>query len=309
MRSLLRLRRNLPKKLLFAAIAVCAFFALLEIAARVGLHVVVSRADGPQLREFREQDLVADRKIGWAWDEQQLFRGRSDVAPGKPPGLFRVVAIGDSCVWGALVRPESTFSAKLDALLKERYGADRVEVLNAGVVGYGTRQATAHLTENLAAYEPDLVLYYGTGQEAALWMRGSGQSVAPSLERLHPYLFRSKAFLVLNHAVRAMHRPSPPATYLEQNDDISALQAACEALGARLLLVEYLMAERAGITSDLDGVGYRFTAPVVRTLDAFREQSRPPRELIFDHEHPTPLGHSLIAVRLSERITREGWIE
>ncbi len=302
MRFLARLRRNLRKRLLFAGMAVLLFFTLCEIAARVGLQVHLERKYGPRLAEFSESDLVADKNTGWAWKGQQLFRARDDVSPGKPTDLFRIIAVGDSCVWGAMVPPESTFTAKLDRLLKREYGAARVEVLNSGVVGYGAKQVAAHVRDKLTPFKPDLIIYYGTGAEASLWMRGAGVSKAPLLERLHPYLFYSRAFLMLNHAVRALRPPTPPTAVLTQNDDITQLQQSCENHGAKLMLAEYLMVEKGIITSDLARVGDEFNVPVVRTLDTFTEQGRPPRELIFDHEHPTPLGHSLIATKLLDTI-------
>ncbi len=46
-----------------------------------------------------------------------------------------------------MVPQEATFSAKLETLLKSHYGEGRVEVLNAGVVGYNSKQVLEHFTQ------------------------------------------------------------------------------------------------------------------------------------------------------------------
>lgn len=310
LRPVLRLRRNLLRRLAFALVACLLFLGLCEITARVGLRLHADAKYGPRLASFHEADLKADPVTGWSWGDAFLFRGRETVAVDKPAGLRRLVTIGDSCVYGAMVASESTFAAKLDTLLKTDLGVDRVEVLNAGVPGYNTQQATAHLREKIAPYRPDVVIYYGTGADAALWLRGTDPSRAPRLDRLHHRLFASRAFLVLDRLVRSFHqREKPTATTLVQNDDLTSLRRACDSLGARLLLVEYLVGEDGLITSDLDGIGYDFAVPVVRLLPTFREINRPTRELIYDHEHSTPLGHSLIADRLRSEITALGWLK
>jgi hypothetical protein len=302
------LRRAMRRRALFAVVALLLFFSFAELASRAGLFVYSRAKYGDRLAAFAEADLISDEQTGWKWRGPQLFRGREDVAPGPHPGLFRIIATGDSCVWGALVSPEATFTDKLDVLLKKRYGPERVGALNAGVVGYSTRQVAAHVRENLADYQPDLILYYGTGADSSLWLRGARRSRAPWLDRYTPYLFVSKFFLVLGHGMRALHPPPKPDTWLVKNDDITELQNTCTAIGARLMLIEYLIVERGRITSDLDGIGEKLDLPLVRTLATFRDVARPTRALIFDHEHPTPLGHTLIADRLLDTVVSQGWI-
>lgn len=304
MRRTISAWRRHRRKLLYALAACLLFFALLEAVARLGLALIARNNYGPLLEQFGEIDLTADRDTGWTTPGDQPFRGRDEVALEKPADLVRIVTVGDSCVWGALVPPTATFSAKLDTLLKQSLGAERVEVLNGGVVGYNTRQVAAHVAKHIAPYHPDFIVYYGTGAESHLWLRATGESRSPFLERFQPLFFHSKAFLVLAHLLRAGH-PRPPIRVLTRNDDIAALQQTCEVIGARLLLVEYLIVENDRVTSDIDGIGLDLGLPVVRTLETFRAVGKPTRELIFDHEHPTPLGHTLIAGCLREALLEQ----
>jgi hypothetical protein len=68
----------------------------------------------------------------------------------------RIVSLGDSFTIGYEVAFEDTFSRVLERELG-RWG-QRVEVLNAGVSGFGTAEECAYLERELWKYSPDLVL-------------------------------------------------------------------------------------------------------------------------------------------------------
>jgi len=66
---------------------------------------------------------------------------------------FRILILGDSFTWGFGVSQEERFSQQLAQWL-----GDSVEIINAGVSGYGTDQELlAYLTEGVK-YQPDLVI-------------------------------------------------------------------------------------------------------------------------------------------------------
>lgn len=76
----------------------------------------------------------------------------------KPPGVVRVMMLGDSFI-GAFNTPfEEIASQRLQALLRERLGTDRIEVVNAGTQGYGTAQELLFLQEEGFRYQPDIVV-------------------------------------------------------------------------------------------------------------------------------------------------------
>jgi lysophospholipase L1-like esterase len=78
------------------------------------------------------------------------------VAIPKPPGVFRVLVLGDSIAFGAQVRRSEAFPDHLEARLTAR--GHRVEVVNAGVSGYSAWNERRWLAERGPAFEPDLVL-------------------------------------------------------------------------------------------------------------------------------------------------------
>jgi lysophospholipase L1-like esterase len=79
------------------------------------------------------------------------YRGR-EIAREKPPGVRRVLLLGDSFAYGIGVADDETFAARLERLLPG------VEVINTGVNGYGTAQELLLLRDEGVALAPDLVV-------------------------------------------------------------------------------------------------------------------------------------------------------
>ena len=74
----------------------------------------------------------------------------------KPPGVYRILVLGDSFVEAFQVKLENTFHKVLEARLNEK-GLE-VEVLAMGKSGWGAVRALEALEEEGLAYEPDLVI-------------------------------------------------------------------------------------------------------------------------------------------------------
>ena len=85
----------------------------------------------------------------------------------KPPGVQRVLVLGDSFVFGYLLPEEDAYAAQLQHLLDERRGRGRVQVINAGVPGYGIRNETAFLEHRGLAFEPDVIVVTASGGDIA----------------------------------------------------------------------------------------------------------------------------------------------
>lgn len=84
------------------------------------------------------------------------FRDARNFAYAKPPGVFRVLSVGDSHTQGYEVRQESTFSAVLERALGRKRAA--VEVLNTGVSGFGNAEELVFLENEGIKYSPDVVV-------------------------------------------------------------------------------------------------------------------------------------------------------
>lgn len=75
----------------------------------------------------------------------------------KPPGVFRLVIVGDSNTWG-VVEPGQEYHRQLEQLLHAA-GYPQVEVIGLGVGGWGTDQILAAYQREGVRYDPDLVIY------------------------------------------------------------------------------------------------------------------------------------------------------
>jgi len=149
--------------------ALVVSLALLEIGVRVGVgeqpkfpRRVVGAPFGLRINEpnARYTHASADVDVEFRINGQGL-RADRDYPYAKPPGVRRIVSLGDSYTVGYEVENEETFSQVLERELAAR--GFTVEVLNAGVSGYSTAEQLLYLERELLRYEPDVVLvtFYG----------------------------------------------------------------------------------------------------------------------------------------------------
>lgn len=75
----------------------------------------------------------------------------------RSPGVYRILLLGDSFVEASQVSFDSSLSARLERVLSKQSG-HAVEVISAGVSGWGTDDELRYLTEYGLRYHPDLVL-------------------------------------------------------------------------------------------------------------------------------------------------------
>jgi len=92
----------------------------------------------------------------WFRINDEGMRADRDYPRAKPVGIQRIVSLGDSFTVGYEVEVDETFSSVLENRL--RAAGRSVEVLNAGVSGFGTAEECVYLERDLFAYSPDLVL-------------------------------------------------------------------------------------------------------------------------------------------------------
>ncbi|MFQ5702125.1 MAG: SGNH/GDSL hydrolase family protein [Acidobacteriota bacterium] len=100
----------------------------------------------------------ATEERGWNPSERNGlgFRDR-DHALDKPPGVYRILVLGDSITKGLGVPDkERIFPAVLERKLDE--SGLTSEVINFGVEGYNTQQEVETLEEKGLVYKPDLVV-------------------------------------------------------------------------------------------------------------------------------------------------------
>ncbi len=83
-------------------------------------------------------------------------RGR-EVPVEKPPGVYRILVLGDSFVEAVQVPEHERFIARLQATFDTIKG-QKFEVIDGGCGGWGTAQEYLYLREEGMRYAPDLVI-------------------------------------------------------------------------------------------------------------------------------------------------------
>ena len=81
-----------------------------------------------------------------------------DVSYDKPAAGFRILALGDSFLAASEVALQATVAKQLQSLLRSALVDRPVDVVNAGVQGYGTTQEYLYLDSEGYKYHPDVVL-------------------------------------------------------------------------------------------------------------------------------------------------------
>ncbi len=104
-------------------------------------------------------------KIHYRWRNQKIpvsynskgLRG-PEYSYEKPPGVFRVLVLGDSWVEDMGSFEESLFTTRLEKMLNRLYPKPRFEVINAGQYGFDHVQELMFYLKEGRKYRPDLVV-------------------------------------------------------------------------------------------------------------------------------------------------------
>ncbi len=99
-----------------------------------------------------QKGLTSHNSLGYRNDEFPLE---------KPSGVYRIIALGGSSTYDVSIKDNAhTFTAQLERLLKEDYGYQNVQVINAGVPGYNSWEILVNLEFRVLDLDPDLVIIY-----------------------------------------------------------------------------------------------------------------------------------------------------
>jgi len=166
--------RGLLSNAALATAAVLAALGLGELLVRV-LHlgpefqVVFRQTIAPSDDRDLDYELRPGAADGAAAISSAGLRDREFSTP-KPPGVFRIAAIGDSVTYGSGGPRELAWPKRLEERLaglsatpawstSAPPGEPPIEVLNLGVPGYNVTQVVRRLRLRGLAFDPDLVVY------------------------------------------------------------------------------------------------------------------------------------------------------
>jgi lysophospholipase L1-like esterase len=246
----------------------------------------------------------------------------------KPPGVYRIVVLGDSIGAGLRVdRYEDVFPPILEKLLRVR--GVNAEVINFSVSGYNTQQEVETLKDRGLAYQPDLVLVaYSLNDRERVdgnilkTLLDTERQTGTSATRVNPYVVRSALYRFFKYRVAD---PAPEQAAAASDRELADLSGdtvaesfADLARVSRQHHFDVLVAVFPRLVRDFQryrfGDQHQFVAGLcekdgfhrIDLLETFihcREASDLP--IGEDNAHPSAYGHHCAAEALADTILRE----
>ena len=342
-----RRRRPIWKRLLFSLVCLLATMAVAELVVRVagwGPSVYAPRRflpAGVPFTYIREGSITfpvyqpnvtfssaydpAGDKRGYLKPDGKVtyringmsFRGGPLVIE-KPPAAFRVVCLGDSLTFGEGVHEGDTYPAKLEEFLGDSIAGRTVQVINAGVQGYGTREEVALFFDRCTKLRPDVVVLGFFLNDATPF----GETVRQNDERTRDIPLSGLARI--STIWETIERQRRATTLEEEYFDITRrsfdtemwqvakqllamMQAESRKAGFRFVVV--LLPMLWGLEGDypFNDLHSRVAAACQEAgcefIDMLPVLSGRPSESLWVHptdQHPNEIAHRLIAQRLAE---------
>ena len=182
--------RNFFKKTLFSVIAILIFFVIVNEMMRWAWHrwvqVTLTKFD-KELVHSLKPNVSGQMEISYGfgvWRNKKAYWGVSINSQGirayqdiplKAENNFRIICLGDSITFGLDVDDFYTYPAQLEQILKKQIGKTAtVEVINAGVIAYSSRNCLVYLDKRLIKYQPDLVILEAGFNDALPMISGIG---------------------------------------------------------------------------------------------------------------------------------------
>jgi lysophospholipase L1-like esterase len=241
------------------------------------------------------------------------FRG-PETSRAKPPGVFRIIGLGDSFTFGRGVRYDDTFLARLQQKLDAAAGPGAFEVLNWGTAGYDTTDEAALLAHRGPAFDPDLVVLCfflndtRPGPTAPAFNRVPERTERPSWRRASAFLDqvahrldRSTRLQVLVADYHAAYRDDAPG-WRDSREALTRArdQARREGFALAVMIFPVLWdlsgpSPFADIHAKIAAYADSLGLPVLDLLPAFAGREGPELWAHPVDQHPSPEGHAIAA--------------
>ena len=151
-----RKSQDVFKNILFSLIVLFLFFGITEVSCRAFHYIQVGHD------QFYYDWFQWARLVGWHEPKpgviNQMGFHNKEISPIKPKGVFRILVLGSSAVYGT-EELDSSWTYSLEKTLNQNAKGIQYQVLNGGIPGGSSNEDVKQLRAALEL-DPDLVLVY-----------------------------------------------------------------------------------------------------------------------------------------------------
>ena len=235
----------------------------------------------------------------------QGFRG-PDISLKKPPNVYRIFCLGNSCTYGTGCYYSQTYPARLQELLDAAFGEDMIEVINAGVPGYSTLQELRYLQEDLRRYDPDmLIVQFGENDQEG----GNNRHEFPA-QSLRKLLSQSRLMQTgynLFYGIKKYcytnfdkyHERIALDSYGDCLENLTAIDRFARENGIRA----YYITPTWFVRGRLIRKDHYLKDPRIDLYSVFKASGMDPSSLYLDSHHWLPPGHLLVASAICRTVS------
>jgi lysophospholipase L1-like esterase len=324
-------RRLLAKKIALACGSTLVALLLAELGLRAvhGLRLSAALAD---CRDDQGKPIVVASDVpGLIYTYRPNVRGTNsrgyfdeDHLPVKPPGIFRIVVVGDSVAAGQPEGWRTSFGKLLEARLNRTAvleEGEEYEVILLARSGYGTSQQLVLLEREAFDYDPDLVLWSYVLNDPAhpLYHDVSGGLRLVYRPRVHLWLWAGAAAYRIGELAAGWGGPAEYHARLHHvhRDEIAAnvrrIAELCRERDVPCVLLIHPVFEPdksfdqyslAAVHRDLVWIALDADLHSIDLADAYRGYRSAELGYEDDPWHPNERGHRLAAEWIHKRLTK-----
>ncbi len=346
-------RRSITRKLLLAAASTLLTLVVLEIVFRAasirgeyhaprinriipmpgkpvdrvefGFYsnaIVVTQYDSDPRGYFERGNTIshAHNSIGWRDIEHTLE---------KPDGVFRILGLGDSYLWGQGVKHEDICLNKLPELLEHSLDGKTIETINAGISAYNTVDQRDQFVNRAVDYSPDLVVLHFVLNDVELPAKRQGPKVeffashtspgrpSDQLSELsclwswgrHRFLSYVQSETYIRESINSLTADHPG--WLACQGALADIKQVCDAKDASFCVVVFPFYFRLDVDYPFQPVHTAVVEHckslginVLDLRDAYREFSGPDLWVHPTDEHPNEIAHEIAAQEIARHLLR-----
>jgi len=230
----------------------------------------------------------------------------------KPPGVLRILGIGDSGMFGWDVPQKGNYLAVVEQMLARNPAIADVEVLNAGVPGYNTQQQVEWLATRGLSFAPDIVIvgWCGNDYDAPFFLYRPRNLMDAEGVLLYRLLFHRQRFFEDTKPEVRLY------TSFEKNEIHPDVLDGMGTEGVRRAFTRLRdLGDKHGFHILVFGPKDEVTVALCRELGLPYSNTHAeipadsvPDEFNVHHMHPSPQGHAVLAEHLTRELLRRGWL-